>query len=447
MAPNLLVAQSGGPTAVINASLAGLVSAAQDTGGFKRVLGLRHGILGALPGGAGYLDLAALDAARLIALADTPSAALGSCRRKLDADDCAAVIEWFRHHGIHDFAYIGGNDSMQTCLQLGQAAQDIGYELSVIGVPKTIDNDLPETDHCPGYGSAARFWAITTQEVALDLAAMRGYDTVVVLECMGRNAGWLTAAAALGRPATGDPPGAAPHILLVPEVPLVLDQVLASVEAAVSRHGRAVVVAAETVRTSTGDYLSAAADASGALPLPPSCAAGSAPGLDMGEDDPGRLDQSAGGHGGHGGTGRPEHRQSDAFGHPLVTGTADSLANRIGVALGVKTRTVKPGTLQRAASSLVSTVDRDEAWQVGAAAARLLAAGRRGVMVTLQAERDPAYRSWCAAVSLVRVAGVEKTLPGSFLAVQPGGVCNVTAAFADYARPLLGGPLPDFVRL
>ena len=404
MASNLLIAQSGGPTAVINASLAGLVSAAQDTGVFKRVLGLRHGILGALPGGDGCLDLTTLDAARLTALAATPSAALGSCRRKLNANDCAAVIEWFRRHNVHAFAYVGGNDSMQTCLQLGQAARDIGYELSVIGVPKTIDNDLPETDHCPGYGSAARFWAITTQEAALDLAAMRGYDTVVVLECMGRNAGWLTAAAALGRPATG----AAPHLLLVPEVPLVLDRVLASVEAAISRHGSAVVVTAETVRTGAGDYLST-----------------------VGADT--QKDSSS--------------RQADAFGHPLVTGTAESLTNRIGTALGVKARTVKPGTLQRAASSLVSTVDRDEAWQVGAAAARLLAGGQTGLMVTLQAERDPAYRSWCETVPLTRVASLEKRLPASFVEVQPGGVCNVTAAFADYARPLLGGPLPDFAHL
>ena len=404
MARNLLIAQSGGPTAVINASLAGLVSAAQDTGGFNRVLGLRHGILGALPSGDGYLDLTTLDAARLSALAATPSAALGSCRRKLDADDCAAVIEWFRRHNVHAFAYVGGNDSMQTCLQLGRAAQEIGHELSVIGVPKTIDNDLPETDHCPGYGSAARFWAITTQEATLDLAAMRGYDTVVVLECMGRNAGWLTAAASLGRPVTD----AAPHLLLVPEVPLVLDRVLASVEAAVRRHGGAVVVMAETVRTSTGDYLSAA-------------------GADREQYIPGR--------------------QADAFGHPLVTGTAGALANRIGAALGVKARTVKPGTVQRAASSLVSSIDRDEAWQVGAAAARLLAGGQTDLMVTLQAQRDPAYRSWCEAVPLARVAGLEKRLPASFLEVQPGGVCNVTTAFADYARPLLGGLLPDFVRL
>lgn len=404
MASNLLIAQSGGPTAVINASLAGLVSAAQDTGVFKRVLGLRHGILGALPGGDGCLDLTTLDAARLTALAATPSAALGSCRRKLDANDCAAVIEWFRRHNVHAFAYVGGNDSMQTCLQLRQAARDIDYELSVIGVPKTIDNDLPETDHCPGYGSAARFWAITTQEAALDLAAMRGYDTVVVLECMGRNAGWLTAAAALGRPAAG----AAPHLLLVPEVPLVLDRVLASVEAAISRHGSAVVVTAETVRTGAGDYLSTV-------------------GADTQKDSSGR--------------------QADAFGHPLVTGTAESLTNRIGTALGVKARTVKPGTLQRAASSLISTVDRDEAWQVGAAAARLLAGGQTGLMVTLQAERDPAYRSWCETVPLTRVASLEKRLPASFLEVQPGGGCNVTAAFADYARPLLGGPLPDFAHL
>ena len=406
MASNLLIAQSGGPTAVINASLAGLISTAQETGVFKRVLGLRHGILGALPGGNGCLDLTTLDAARLTALAATPSAALGSCRRKLDADDCAAVIEWFRRHNVHAFAYVGGNDSMQTCLQLGQAAQDIGYDLSVIGVPKTIDNDLPETDHCPGYGSAARFWAITTQEAALDLAAMRGYDTVVVLECMGRNAGWLTAAAALGRPAAG----AAPHLSCwYRKCHSSWTSVLASVAAAISRHGSAVVVTAETVRTSAGDYLSTAGLGNG------------------GDTAPGQ--------------------QADAFGHPVVTGTAESLANQISTALGVKARTVKPGTLQRAASSLVSTVDRDEAWEVGAAAARLLVGGQTDLMVTLQAERDPVYRSWCETVPLTRVAGLEKRLPASFLEVQPGGVCNVTAAFADYARPLLGGPLPAFMHL
>ncbi|MAG37748.1 MAG: 6-phosphofructokinase [Dehalococcoidia bacterium] len=400
MAGSLLIAQSGGPSAVVNASLAGLIGASVEAGVFKKVLGLRHGILGALPGGHGHLDLSAFDTGRLVALADTPGAALGSCRHKLDRGERAAVINWFRHHDIHFFAYIGGNDSMQTCLQLDQAARDSGYELSVVGVPKTIDNDLLETDHCPGYGSAARFWATTAQEVSLDLAAMRGYDTVAVLECMGRNSGWLAAAATLGRSTAGGPP----HIVLIPEVQVELDKLLARVEAEIRRNGSAVVVTAETVRACTGGYLAASGP----------------------EGQNGRR---------------------DAFGHPIVAGTADFLANHMGSALGVKARTVKPGTMQRAASRLVSSVDRDEAWQVGAAAARMLAEGKSGVMVTLQSEREPKYRSWCEAVSLERVAGGEKTLPASFLEVYEGGSCNFSSAFADYARPLLGGPLPEFVRL
>ena len=403
MAGALVVAQSGGPTAVMNASLAGLVSAATGSGAFRRVLGLRHGILGALPGGGGAVELTSLSTAHLAALTRTPAAALGSCRRRVTDGECATILAWLRSVDAHAFAYIGGNDSMETCLRLSQIAEREGYDLAVVGIPKTIDNDLPETDHCPGYGSAARYWALAAQEAALDLAAMRGYDDIVVLECMGRNAGWLAAATVLGRLT----PDAAPHLLLIPEVPVVLDHLLAHVETVLARTGYAVVVTAETVRDPAGQYLHAALGSTG-TELP-----------------------------------------RDAFGHPVITGTAERLAEVIGRSLRRKARAIKPGTLQRAASTQVSAVDRQEAWAVGAAAARLLALGRSDIMVTIEAERTPRYRSWCSAVALERVASRERLLPPSFLhAFEPeGSGGDVASPFLSYARPLLGGPLPDFVRL
>ena len=248
MRGDLMVAQSGGPTAVINASLAGIVSAARKSGDFKRVLGLRHGILGALPGGKGIVDLSELQKDRLLALAQTPGAALGSCRRKLDEEETANLVEWFKANEIHAFSCIGGNDSMQTCLQLEQAAQKAGYELSVVGVPKTIDNDLLETDHSPGYGSAARFWASTVQEVSLDLEAMRGYDTVVVLECMGRNAGWIAASSGLVKSDSMS----APHVILFPEIQFDENKFIKKVKEVVIDWGYCVVVTSEGIKRKDG---------------------------------------------------------------------------------------------------------------------------------------------------------------------------------------------------
>jgi ATP-dependent phosphofructokinase / diphosphate-dependent phosphofructokinase len=205
----LLVGQSGGPTPVINCSLAGVIAGAR--GRFGRILGLRHGIEGALADET--VDLSGVSDEGLAALRRTPAAALGSCRHKLGPGDLATVLATLRRHRVHAFAYIGGNDSMDTCAQLALAAEESGWPLAVYGVPKTIDNDLVGTDHCPGYGSAARYWAICTQEATRDLAAMRTYDRVLILECAGRNAGWLTASTALYRRNEGD----GPHVLLLPE--------------------------------------------------------------------------------------------------------------------------------------------------------------------------------------------------------------------------------------
>ena len=291
MTRTLLVGQSGGPTPVINGSVAGLLNGAR--GRFERVLGLRHGIEGALAGS--LVDLTAATEADEAALRRTPAAALGSCRHKLSTEDETRVLEMLGRHDVTHLAYIGGNDSMDTCARLERRAREFGQPLAVYGVPKTIDNDLVGTDHCPGYGSAARFWAISTQEASLDLAAMRSYDRVLVLECAGRNAGWLTAATALLK--EGD--DAPPHVLLVPEHPFERDAFLAEVERVVARVGWCVVAAAETIRDVSGTYVA----------------------------------QSSGG--------------VDRFGHPIVTAVGETLAQMVNSALGVKARANKPGTFQR----------------------------------------------------------------------------------------------------
>ena len=389
-APALLVGQSGGPTPVINASLAGVLEEGARLGAFPRVLGLRHGIEGALSGDVVPLD--GLGPADWDALAGTPAAVLGSCRHKLSAADTGRVLDTLVANGVRWFCYIGGNDSMDTADRIGRAAAAAGYDLAVWGVPKTIDNDLVETDHCPGYGSAARYWAVSTQEATLDLAAMRRYDRVLILETMGRNAGWLTAACALYRRDERD----GPHVLLLPERPFSEEDFLARVEGTLERVGYCVVATAETIRDGKGEFVA----------------------------------RSRGGF--------------DHFGHPILTATGEALAQTVTARLGVKARVTKPGTFQRTSAALVSAVDAAEAREAGRRAARHLASGERGGMVTLTRADIGAYRCEYGVVALERVANRERRLPDAYLAEgQPG----VTPAFLAYGVPLLGPPPPARFRL
>jgi 6-phosphofructokinase len=384
----LLVGQSGGPTPVINASLAGLLDEAARLDAFPRLAGLRHGIEGALAGD--LIPLHGLGAAEREALARTPAAALGSCRRKLEPADDARILDTFRRHEVRWFCYIGGNDSMDTCDRLAGAAAEAGLDLKVWGIPKTIDNDLVATDHCPGYGSAARYWAVSTQEATLDLAAMRTYDRVLIQETMGRNAGWLTAACALYKADERD----GPHVLLTPERVFEPDAFLAQVEGALRRIGYCVVATAETIRDAGGEYVAL----------------------------------------GRGGV--------DRFGHPIVTAVGETLAQLVGGGLGVKARVNKPGTFQRTSVLHVSPVDFQEAWRAGQEAARRLARGESGGMVTLTRTDLGGYRCEYGVVALREVANRERRLPEAYLAPDAAGV---TTAFLDYARPLLGpAPLPLF---
>jgi 6-phosphofructokinase 1 len=384
----LLVGQSGGPTPVINASLAGLIDGAR--GQFKRILGLRHGIEGALAGQTH--DLTDLSDADLTALRRTPAAALGSCRHKLSQADEAQVVALLRRENVHAFAYIGGNDSMDTTARLERAARDDGWPLAVYGVPKTIDNDLVGTDHCPGYGSAARYWAIATQEATRDLAAMRTYDRVLVLECAGRNAGWLTASTALYKRDDRD----GPHLLLVPERPFDQAAFLSAVDEVVARVGYCVVATAETIR-----------DASGAF-----------------------VAQSVGG--------------TDRFGHSIVTAVGETLAQLIGRELGFKARANKPGTFQRASIAHASTVDQEDAFDAGRTAARRLWGGESGNMVTFERWADEPYGWDLGSVPLHEVANSERRLPDDYLE-EGRVVTGVSERFKRYALPLLGpAPEPHF---
>ena len=383
--PKLLLGQSGGPTQVINASLAGALEAAATERCFPEVWGMHHGIEGALSG-----DLIRLDGVThddLERLARTPAAALGSCRHKLRSDEYGQIVEQFRRNDVRWLCYTGGNDSMDTCHRLAAVAADQGWELAVFGIPKTIDNDLVETDHCPGFGSAARYWAIATQEATLDLAAMRTYDRVLVLECMGRNAGWLAAATALLKRADVD----GPHVLLTPEHPVDLDDFLTAVDGVLRRVGYCVVAASETIRDAHGHYVA----------------------------------QSSAG--------------VDRFGHAIVTAVGETLAQRVSERLGVKARAARPGTLQRTSAAYASDVDRQEAREAGRQAVRRLARGDSGQMVTLVREPAEAYRCAFGVAPLEQIANRERQMPEAYFS-NTGSI--VTASFLEYALPLIG-PAPD----
>jgi len=345
--------------------------------GYERVIGMRDGVQGLLRGD--IVDLTAIPGGELETLKRTPAAALGSCRYKLQAGDAEKLAATCAEHGIEAWVYIGGNDSADTSRQVAEVATG----LKVIGVPKTIDNDLPGTDHCPGYGSAARFVASVTRETALDTWAMRHTDPIRLIEVMGRHAGWLPGAAWLAR-------GEAPHLVYVPERPKVAEDIIADVQRVYAAEGWCVVVLCEN------------------QPIGP----------------------------------RGEPRWVDAFGHAYFDSPAQQLMQRITGALKVRARWDKPGTIQRNALGYVSTADRAEAELVGRAAVRLAAQGQTNLMVTL--ERTEPYEIRTGTVPLATVANEQRRLPDTFINEEGNGL---TVAFTHYARPLIGEPLPDLLRL
>ena len=388
---NLLVAQSGGPTAVINNSLVGVIQEALEQREIGAVIGAVRGIEGVLENG--LVDLTAEDSETLRLLRQTPSSALGTSRHKLQPGDLERILEAFDRYDIGFFCYIGGNDSMDTTQRVAALAAARGLDLRAIGVPKTVDNDLQETDHCPGYGSAARFVVSTLRDAALDTEASAASTPVKIIEIMGRHAGWLTASSVLAREGRAD---AGPHLVYMPERPVTVDQIVADVERVVSRRGYCLVAVSEGVHDPTGQLLATAS------------------------------------------------QKVDAFGHVQLGGVSALLADRVGAATGLKTRFEKPDTMQRSSTALMSAVDAEEAYQVGREAVRAAVRGVTGVMVGLVREAGPSYRVSLRLVPLEQVANRERLLPADYQAPPEEGA---TPAFAAYCRPLIGPPLPAHGRL
>ncbi len=388
---NLIIGQSGGATAVINASFVGAVETAMKDTRITGIYGMLHGIEGLLK--EDIIDLRQEPAGLWPKLLVTPSAALGSCRYKLLEDDLERAVAILRRYDIHYMLYIGGNDSADTAHHLAQAAQHLGYDLQTISVPKTIDNDLPFTDHCPGYGSAARFIALATIDSTMNTISIPWHYPVKVIETMGRDAGWLAASSALGKRNEIDPP----HIILMPEHAFNAGRFLEQVQAVYQRLGYVIVVAAEAIRDEQGQAL--------------------------------------------GVTGQVG---TDAFQHPLLSGAAQYLVELVKQHLRLRARFDKPGDLQRMASNCISLTDRDEAYLVGKIGVRALLEGESDKMVTLIRHTEPAYSCSSGLVELVKVANAQKLVPAAYLDESK---TMVTQAFYDYALPLIGGPLPQHAKL
>jgi 6-phosphofructokinase 1 len=402
---NAVVAQSGGPTAVINASACGVIQEALRQGVIEQLYGANNGILGIIQ--EDLFDLRAESADTIAGLRATPSAAIGSCRYKLgdlvrSRDKYQRILEVFRAQNIRYFFYIGGNDSMDTADKINRLAAEEGYELRVVGVPKTIDNDLVGTDHCPGYGSVAKYLATAVMETGRDNEAMCTFDAVTILEAMGRSTGWIAAATGLARRREDE----APHLIYVPEIPFHVERFLTEVREVHRRLGWVFVVVSEGLVDEKGEYVAAQR------------------GLFA----------------------------SDTFGHRQLGGVADFLQRLIEQEIGIKARYNKLGTCQRNAIHFASGTDSEEAYRCGQEAVRQAVAGSSGFMITLVREGDRPYRCGTGLAPLAQVANGVKPLPRDYLDVAG---TQITEAMRRYAGPLVLGEvpvrvgadgLPEFVR-
>jgi len=411
---NAVIGQAGGPTAVINQSLAGVIEGLRanlaGSGKVGRILGMRHGVRGLLKAGAhGLIDLTAIDKAKLEAVARTPSAALGSTRDKPDEAYCEKILDGCRRNDIRYFFYIGGNDSADTCRIVSEKARAASYELRCFHVPKTIDNDLLENDHTPGFPSAARYVALALMGDALDNASLGGIKINVI---MGRNAGFLAASAALARAHLSDgalpQDRAAPHLIYLPEVPFAADDFLADVEAVYAKLGRCQIAVSEGVRDANGEEIG--------------------PKLMRG---PGEVDAH----------GNVQLSGSGALGDGLADLVKSGLTPKGGKAPRVRADTF--GYIQRCWPE-PSPVDTLEARAAGRYAAELAARGdaAASVIIVRTANAPEAYRGDCARADLAAVARHMRHVPAEFIS----GTNDVSAAFDAYCRPLVGG-LPKLARL
>ncbi len=385
-----IVGQSGGPTAVINASVQGVVETAMRSDCITRVLGAAYGIKGVLDDK--LYDMGKEDPTELALLKHTPSSALGSCRYKLadpekDDTDYKRILEIFKKYDVRYFFYNGGNDSMDTCNKISKYLQKVGYECRVIGVPKTIDNDLNGTDHCPGYASAAKYIATSMAEVWLD-AHVYNTGMVTIVEIMGRHAGWLTAASELASLS-----GCGPDLIYMPETDFDLSDFLDDVGRIYRNTGSCVVAVSEGVHLADGTFVSE-----------------------------GKISAT------------------DGFGHAQLGGLASKLAEAAKLETGAKVRGIELSLLQRCAAHCASTTDIEEAWEAGAAAVEAAVAGMTDKMVVFKCDREEgAYTCVTALEPLEKAANVEKKIPREWINAAGNGV---EPPFLDYVLPLIQGD-PD----
>ncbi|BCX81905.1 ATP-dependent phosphofructokinase/diphosphate-dependent phosphofructokinase [Methylomarinovum caldicuralii] len=402
---NAFYAQSGGVTAVINVSACAVIETAhRHPDKIGKVYAGRNGIVGALT--EDLIDTSRESDAAIAALRHTPGAAFGSCRYKLKSLEenraqYERLIEVFRAHNIGCFFYNGGNDSADTCHKVSQLSEAMGFPIRAIHIPKTVDNDLPVTDCCPGYASAAKYVALSTLEASMDVASMSATSTkVFVFEVMGRHAGWIAAAG--GMASTSERP--VPIVILFPEVPFDQDAFLARVKAEVSKHGYCSVVVSEGVRRADGKFL---ADAG----------------------------------------------YTDAFGHTQLGGVAPVVARMIYGELGLRTHWAVADYLQRSARHIASHTDVEHAYAVGRAAVELAIAGGNALMVTIERSADDPYRWEIGSAPLEEIANREKHMPADFITADGFGI---TDACRRYLQPLIRGEdyppfaedgLPRYARL
>ena len=388
---NAVVGQSGGPTAAINATLAGVVRGAikaHEEGVIGTLYGMKNGIEGFLK--ENLVDLTAFfDSEEKITLLEhTPAAALGSCRRRLkshedDAETYAKILEIFKKYDIRYFFYIGGNDSMDTVLKLSRYAADNDYEMRVVGVPKTIDNDLMVTDHTPGFGSAAKFIAATTKEILRDVEVYE-IPAVTIVEIMGRDAGWLTAASAL----SGLTDGRGPDLIYLPEYPFDMDRFLSDVKASLAKHPAVLVTVSEGVRTADGEYIGAKGSA------------------------------------------------VDAFGHKQLSGAAKVLEGFVKSEIGCKVRSIELNLPQRCAAHIASLTDITESVSVGRGAVEAAIAGKTGIMMTFVRSDEGGYSVSVGSADIAGIANGVKSVPRDFINAEGN---YVTEPCIDYLKPLIVG--------
>lgn len=398
---NAIYAQSGGVTAVINASACGVIQTAKHyPKKIGKVFAAKNGIIGAL--NENLIDTSLENDADIAKLMQTPAGAFGSCRYKLqnNSDEFKRLLDVFKAHDIGYFFYNGGGDSQDTANKVAQMGRELNYPITCIGIPKTVDNDLPYTDTCPGFGSVAKYVAISTREAGFDVASMAESSTkVFILEVMGRHAGWIAAAGGLAANVDHEPP----HIILFPEVPFNEDNFLSKVKECEEKYGYCVIVVSEGIRNADGKFLSEA-------------------GL------------------------------RDAFGHSQLGGVALVIAGLIKKELNLKYHWAVADYLQRSARHIASAVDVEQAYALGKAAVELAVLGKNAIMPIIKRETDFPYTWSIDSVPLEDVANIEKKMPASFIREDGMGITNECR---KYLLPLIQGEayppyingLPDYVRL